>query len=79
MFENKTVNGVYYSRYIMSWIRMGGKLDVRGGGRNDFEEWLRSLAINETDIKNIIRMATNGKMELETSAGRFIKQKCTIK
>lgn len=74
MFENNTAKGVHYSRYIMSWIRMGGKLDVRGGGRNDFKKWLESLEIDETDIENIVQMATNGRMELETSASRFIRQ-----
>ena len=79
MFENKTVGGIYYSRFIMSWIRMGGRLNSHGGGLDDFKEWLKSIEVNEMDIENIVRLASNGKMELETSAGRFIKEKSMSK
>jgi len=74
MFENLTANGVHYSRYIMSWVRVGGTIN-KTGGNSDFNNWLESLELTTEDIDNIMRLATNGKMELETSARRWILQK----
>lgn len=74
MFENLKANEVHYSRYIMSWIRMGGEISIRRG-QCDFRDWLKSLDLEQEDIDNIMQIARNGKMELETSARRFILQK----
>ena len=38
----------------------------------EFKEWLRSLGLSEDEVHDIYEMATNGKMELEASADRFI-------
>lgn len=75
MLENKkTANGVHYSRYIASWSRMGGQTDSFSGSIDDFDEWLKSLGLSDSDIDNISEMARNGKVELEMSAKMFIKQ-----
>lgn len=75
-FENKSYEGIYYTRFIMSWVRMGGQLTIRSS--RSFESWLRSLTINdkkipENVIKEIMFIATNGKMELEDSANDYLK------
>ena len=72
MFENKlTHNGIFYSRYIASWKRMGGKI-YRGGL---FEQWLREKEeLTDSEISEILQMAENGKIELESSAKEFMEQ-----
>ena len=41
MFENKVIDGyTYATRFIMSWVRSGGKLDKIGKGYDDFRKWL---------------------------------------
>lgn len=74
MFENKIVNGIHATRYIMSWIRSGGNLR-HGEGIDDFSEWLRSLGLSLDDVVDIRLIATNGKMELEHSAKQFLAKK----
>ena len=68
-FKNEvTHNGIHYSRYIASWNKAGG----RTYGRL-FKEWLRDYQeLTDDEIKDIIEMATNGKMELEFSAKQFL-------
>ena len=72
MFENKkTHSGIYYTRYIASWKRMGGKI-YRGGL---FERWLREKEhLTEEEINGIQLLAENGKLELEYSAKEFMKE-----
>ena len=73
MFENKVINGyTYATRFIMSWVRSGGKLDKRGRGYNDFRKWLESLGLKTEDIEDIMLLAENGKLELEVSAKNYI-------
>ncbi|MDX9917322.1 MAG: hypothetical protein RBT15_04825 [Gudongella sp.] len=72
MFENVKVKGVHASRYIMSWIRVGGSLHWTTG-QSDFADWLESLGLSESEIESICEIARNGKMELEMSAARFLK------
>ena len=80
MFENKVYEGIYYSRFIASWIKAGGSINYwarRLGKTTDFVEWLRSLVINgkkmpEDIIYEINDFATCGKLELEYSAKNFI-------
>ena len=74
MFENKLINGEYATRYIVSWVGMGGKLG-RGKDLDDFAEWLKSIDVSADDIYHITLLATCGKFELERSAEKFIKQK----
>ena len=73
MFENKPINGIHATRYIMSWVREGGSLKAHGEGYVDFREWLRSLGLSDEDIKYIVLLAMEGKLELEVSARKFMK------
>ena len=66
--NKKTEAGIYYSRYIASWINAGG--DYFGG---IFEDWLKSEGCNEKEIREIVEMAICGKLELEKSAKFFIE------
>lgn len=73
MWENKQINGyTYATRFIASWVRMGGQLGFHGEGVNDFRKWLTSLGLNEADINHIVFLATNGKLELESKAKEFL-------
>lgn len=74
MFENKTIEGIHYSRFVASWAKVNGKIDYR------FKNWLEELVINErhlteTEIKEIYDFGTNGKLELQTHAKLFLSQK----
>ena len=74
MFENKLINGyTYETRFIMSWLRVGGQLRY-GKDIDAFREWLTSLDLNESDIDHIVFLATNGKLELESSARKFLNK-----
>ena len=71
MFENKEYMGIHYSRFIASWMKMGGKINYK------FKEWLRSLIINnenipEEIIREIYDFADNGKLELQENAAKFL-------
>lgn len=68
-FENKIYNGEFYSRIIASWVNMGGNPRKNPDG---FKKWLRSLKVPENVINDIYTLATNGKLELEISAKRFM-------
>ena len=72
MFENKIINGVHTSRYIMSWVRSGGILGKRGQGYYDFDKWLKKLGLDDEDRRYIRNFASNGKLELEESVKRFL-------
>lgn len=69
MFENlKTKKqGIHYSRYIASWRNIGGThFD------HQFKAWLKSEGCDENEVNDIYQLATNGKLELESSAFKFI-------
>lgn len=68
-FENSFVQGVHISRYIASWTRCGYPINSL------FKAWLKSLDINEQQVKKIWNFATNGKLELQTSAKYFMREK----
>ena len=73
MFENKIINGCdYATRFIMSWVRSGGTFGKHGKGYDDFRKWLESLGLKTEDIKDIMFLAQNGKLELEVSAKNYI-------
>ena len=73
MFENKVIDGyTYATRFIMSWVRSGGKFDKHGKGYDDFRNWLESLELKTEDIKDIMFLALNGKLELEVSAKNYM-------
>ena len=75
MFENYKIAGEYATRYIASWLRKGGRLyyleDV-----DKFCEWLSSMGLNNDEVAHIRFLATCGKLELETSAMKFLNNKC---
>lgn len=74
MFENRVINGyTYATRFIASWVREGGKLRT-GKDIDDFYEWLLSLGLSEDDAYHIKFLAENGKLELETSARKFLNE-----
>lgn len=73
MFENKLDSkyGIHYTRWIMSWIREGGSCrDLPG-----FISWLDTLNLDDEDINNMSFMMSNGKMECEDSAKKFLKNR----
>ena len=74
MFENKKINDIHATRYIMSWVRVGGQLGLHGEGVDEFREWLESMKLDEDDISDIVYLATNGKMELESNAKWFLNK-----
>ena len=69
MFENKLYNGIHATRYIASWYNSGG-----GPWLGDFEDWLMSLGLTAAEAREIWNMASCGKLELETSAKKFIDE-----
>ena len=56
----------------MSWVRVGGQLGLHGEGVDEFRKWLISINLKDEDIDAIIFLATNGKLELESSARKFL-------
>lgn len=75
MFTNKQINGyTYATRYIMSWVRVGGQLGLHGEGVGEFRKWLTSMNLKDEDIEDIVFLATNGKLELESSAREFLNK-----
>jgi hypothetical protein len=73
MFENKIINGVHATRYIASWNKAGGAFIYREDYYN-FRKWLLSIGLTDDDARHICRLADNGKLELENSAEKFIKE-----
>ena len=72
MFTNKLYEGIYYSRIVASWTNKRGAVTPR------FKKWLKTITINgkpipEDVIDEIYFFGTNGKLELEESAKRFIE------
>lgn len=73
-FTNKLDSkGIYYSRYIASWANKGGTFKRQGF--RDFKDWLKSLGLDDVEIREIAFLADNGKLELEASAKEFMKKK----
>ena len=72
-FENKSIRGIYATRFIASWLKMGGML-CTGKDVDDFHSWLLSLGLNSDEVWPIMYLATTGKMELEVHANTFLKK-----
>ena len=72
MFENKIVNGDYYSRYIASYYKIANKLGVRVY-RDEFLTWLNAVGVPEKEAREIANLADNGKLELETFARQYLE------
>lgn len=70
-FENKSIRGIYATRFIVSWLKMGGML-CTGKDEDNFRSWLLSLGLNSHEVWAIMYLATNGKMELEVNAKAFL-------
>lgn len=86
LFDNTLVGGIHKSRYVASWINKGGtfgsysqwRKGIIINGRYAFQDWLKTLVIDgrhltEDEIHDICTYATNGKLELETSAEAFMR------
>lgn len=76
-FENKTFEGIHYSRFIASWVKANGHALY---GMVGFRTWLKSLIINDKHIPNdviqeICNLMGNGKLELQENAKRWISNK----
>ena len=70
MYENKVINGIPMSRYIASWMNVGGKIYY--DHESQWYKWLESMGFSEDDIWHCTNLALNGKLELETSAKLFM-------
>lgn len=73
-FENFVVtDGTYASRYIASWTNVGGKFDYIG--RRQFIDWCKSIGVSDEEARRMANLATNGKLELQVYAKRFMEEK----
>ena len=72
-FENESIRGIYATRFIASWLRMGGML-CTGKDVDNFRLWLLSLGLNSDEVWPIMYLVTNGKMELEVNAKAFLEK-----
>ena len=76
MFENRVINDhIYETRFIASWLREGGQLRYREDIDN-FYKWLLSLGLSKEEADHIKFLATNGKLELEINARKFLIKNC---
>jgi len=74
MFENKLAGGnVHYSRIIASWTKVCTKEHMPVFFDRVFKGWLKDIGCSEEEIRDIYNMATNGKLELETSAKLYLR------
>lgn len=79
MFENKIIKGIHMSRYIASWINVGGTIR-RPKNKVGFISWLETLSIDgeplsKDEVWQIYCYATDGKLELEEHARNFLREK----
>lgn len=74
MYENKKIlipklgEEVHVSRIIASWRNRNGVI-FRG-----FRDWLKELGLDDYDITYIWNFATNGKLELQDLADKFLTE-----
>lgn len=76
-FENKRCNngeGIHYSRIIASWVVANGQRGFLFEG-DAFRDWLRSLELPEEEVQEIYEMATNGRLECENHARKYLSNK----
>lgn len=71
MLENKKAgqHEAHYSRYIASWLNEGGSYFGK-----EFRDWLASEGLSENEIRDVMELATCGKLELEYSAKEYVKK-----
>lgn len=72
MFTNNKIKDVHETRYIASWLKVGGELNTYQDIDN-FRNWLLSLGLTEDEAYHVSNLATCGRIELEASARIFIK------
>lgn len=77
IFENKIIRNIHCSRYVASYVKAGGSLRSREAWR--FKGWLKSLVIDDEKLSDdevlyIYNYGTNGKLELEEHAKRFLAE-----
>lgn len=72
-FENKSIFGIYATRFIASWTKMGGMLYTKED-LDDFRAWLSSLGLEMDGINAIVFLAITGKLELEVNAKAFLEK-----
>lgn len=81
-FDNKKykviVNGetfeVHVSRIIASWNNSAiNAHETPAGHSYRFTDWLETLGLSEQDVRDIEQFAFNGKLELESSAAKFLE------
>lgn len=64
--------GVHYTRYIASWLKVGGSIDDCSTER--FRDWLRHHHVTEDEINDIELIMDNGRLELQTTAKEWLKK-----
>lgn len=73
-WENGIAKNDYYSRYIASYryacVKTGVPFLL-----GMFRRWLEDLGLDGNDIQNIVEMATNGKLEYQEHAKKFIESR----
>lgn len=62
-----------YSRFIASWTYVCIKEEGTVRFDDRFKDWLRSIGVPEDDVYGITEMATEGRLELQEMAKRFLK------
>lgn len=77
-FINKIAsNGVHYTRIIASWMKEASSFGMKRYIYEDqFRRWLETLGLTEEEQYDIYYLATNGKMELESNANKFLHENC---
>lgn len=77
-FDNKMVETrfgkIEVSRIIASWHNLGGRTGTNYRRLRYFDEWMHRCGISEEDRRFIRNFAGNGKLELEESAEKFMKE-----
>jgi hypothetical protein len=73
MLENYLIDGIHATRYIASWLNVGGMLHSYKDYDN-FHNWLLSLNLNKDQAQDILELAWMGKFELERNAEDFLKK-----
>lgn len=72
-FQNRLINEIYVSRIVASWAKACWRLNVKCYYGFKFANWLKTLGLSNDDVAFVLNYANNGKLELETSAEKFIK------
>ena len=79
MFENfVTSQGFEASRYIASWTLAGGSLKY-WYEREAFTDWLIGLGLSIDERRRIRDLATNGKLEFQENAMKYISESELLK